>query len=140
RPIGPSHGAGEGSRFRRHGRPRSTFIEYWWLRVLLTLISRTALPWCRIASATARGTRKRGTGETFISSGEDVPVAAWRSAWWHFLSGLPPLVFGSVLLVCCISDSSLHRDSLRRIHHHRGLTVKRVRRWVRKEQQAPYKP
>src|SRR5690606_6446378 len=66
-------GAGKGSRLS-HGRPRSMLMAYWWFRVRRTVISRTARPWRRITSATARGTRKSGTNETFISSGADVPV------------------------------------------------------------------
>lgn len=55
-PIGPEREKPEGFRLFGHGRPRSTLIAYWWLRVLCTWISRTALPCRRITSATARGT------------------------------------------------------------------------------------
>lgn len=131
-PIGPSHRTGR-VLAPPHPRPRPTLIAYWWFRVRRTLISRTARPCRRISSATARGTRKSGTGETFIPSGEDVPVAAWPTVRSHFWSGLPPLVFDSVLLVSfCIQDISLHRDSPRRIHHRREPPVKRVRQWFRK--------
>ena len=140
RPFDPSRTAGKGSRFRGHPRPRSTLIAYWWFRVLLTLIFRTARPCRRISSATARGTRKSGTGETFISSGEDVPVAAWPTVRSHFRSGLPPLVFGSVLLVsCCMVLYLTHRDGSRRMHHPRELPVKRVSLWLRTGQPATYK-
>ncbi len=95
----------------------------------------TARPCRRIAPATACGTRKSGTGETFISSREEIPVAAWRSAWWHFMAGLPPPVLGSissssgVLLSCCMLVFSLHQDSARRMHHSREPLVKRVSQW-----------
>ena len=125
RPFGPSHSTCERPQPRPHPRPRSTVTVYWWFRVRRTWTSRTARPCRRIAPATACGTRKSGTGEMFISSREEIPVAAWRSAWWHFMAGLPPLVLGSispssgVLLSCCMLVFSLHQDSARRMHHSR---------------------
>ena len=130
---------------RGHGRPRSMLMVYWWFRVRRTWISRTALPYRRIPSATTRGTRKRGTGEMFISSGADVPVAVWPTVRSHFRSGLPPLVLGSVppppggLLLCCIFAISLHRDSLRRIQNLLARMFKRMSQWSWNRQQAQYK-
>lgn len=141
----PARGsAGERARPRPHPRPRSMLIAYWWFRVRRTLISRTARPCRRISSAIARGTRKSGTGDTLISSGEDIPVAAWPTVRSHFGSGLPPLVLGlvppppGVVPGCgCIFAISFAPAFLRRIHHHRELLAKRVSQPSRKKAANP---